>query len=519
MTSPSPNHLVLILGDGLDRSLPAAAGLDRDDYTIAFFEVPAEIKRFPNHRARVLYFLGAMRAFADELRADGQSVLYQRHDDQGVRQDDTLASSLGRACAGTGVKHVHVVEPGRYGLLDELRSAANENGAELVVHNDPHFVSTHHEFEEWADGRKLFLMEHFYRTVRRKTGLLMDGGEPVGGQWNYDVDNRQSFGKKGPGLLPARPSYVYTEDFEKLRAQVREMDGLVGSVDHFQWPLTPEQAEIALVHFIEHHLPLFGTYQDAVWNGSPFLHHSLISAALNLKLLNPVEVCRRVETAYERGHAPLNAAEGFIRQIIGWREYIRGIYWLNMPKFLDMNSLGASEPLPPLFWSGNTKMECLRDTVTQLLEYGYAHHIQRLMVAGLFTQMFGVRPREVHDWFMALYVDSVEWVTLPNVVGMSQYADGGIVGSKPYVATGNYIKRQTNYCSSCRYNPGVAVGETACPFTTLYWSFLNTHRESLSGNNRMALQVRNLGRKSGTELEAIEERADEVRTLAAAGTL
>jgi deoxyribodipyrimidine photolyase-related protein len=339
----------------------------------------------------------------------------------------------------------------------------------------------------------------------------MDGDEPVGGRWNFDPENRGSFPKSGPQDLP-RPRSFPPDGTTKevLRLVERKFPDPPGRLDHFDWPLTPRQAQSALKDFIEHRLPLFGEYQDAIWQGEPFLYHAQLSAALNLKLLDPRDVLREAEAAYHAGQAPINAVEGFVRQILGWREYVRGVYWHLMPEYLERNHLEADRSLPKFYWTGETDMNCLKDTITQTLDYGYAHHIQRLMVTGLFALLLGVDPREVHEWYLAVYVDAVEWVELPNTLGMSQYADGGVMASKPYAASGKYIKRMSNYCGGCRFRPDRAVGEDACPFSTLYWDFLMRHEKRLAGNNRMTMQLKNLARKSPSERAEIRRQAGEI---------
>jgi deoxyribodipyrimidine photolyase-related protein len=271
--------------------------------------------------------------------------------------------------------------------------------------------------------------------------------------------------------------------------------------------------------FIEHRLPQFGTYQDAMWTGRPFLYHSRLSAALNLKLLDPHLAIERAEAAYHDGHAPINAVEGFVRQILGWREFVRGVYWLHAPAYVEKNALTASHDLPTFYWTGDTNMRCMQECVGQAVEHGYTHHIPRLMVIGLFGLLYGVDPQQMNAWHEALYVDAWEWVSAPNMIGMALYADGGIVGTKPYTASGKYINRMSNYCSHCRYDPDAATGENACPFTSLYWDFLNRHQERLSGNRRMNFQLANVRRKSEEELAAIAERVETVRTRADDGTL
>jgi deoxyribodipyrimidine photolyase-related protein len=340
----------------------------------------------------------------------------------------------------------------------------------------------------------------------------MHDGQPVGGQWNFDADNRESFGARGPGRLPPRAAF-------EPDAMTREVLSLVairfahhpGTLESFAWPVTREQAQQALARFIEERLPLFGRFEDAMWPGEPWLYHSQLSAALNLKLLTAREVVRAAEAAYHAGHAPLASVEGFIRQILGWREYVRGIYWTQMPGYLERNALEAKEELPAWYWTGETDMACLRDAITQTLRHGYAHHIQRLMVTGLFALLLGVRPQQVHAWYLSVYVDAVEWVELPNTLGMSQYGDGGIMASKPYAATGKYIQRMGGGCAGCRYDPARRTGERACPYTTLYWDFLMRHERMLASNPRMALQVKNVARLADAEREAIRQRADAIR--------
>jgi deoxyribodipyrimidine photolyase-related protein len=369
------------------------------------------------------------------------------------------------------------------------------------------------EFAAHAKGRKSLRLEYFYREMRQKHGVLMEHGEPVGGQWNFDADNRAAFGKTGPGTLPAPPRF--TPD-----ATTREVIALVnarfaehpGSLAHFGWAVTRAQALEALAAFIDARLPSFGRYQDAMWPGEPWLYHSLLSSALNLKLLTAHEVVQAAEAAYHAGHAPLASVEGFIRQILGWREYVRGVYWTQMPDYLEHNALDAHEPLPAWYWNGETQMACLRDAITQTLAHGYAHHIQRLMVTGLYALLLGVEPKQVHAWYLAVYVDAVEWAELPNVLGMSQYADGGLMASKPYIATGKYIERMGGaHCAGCRYDPAKREGDDACPFTTLYWDFLARHEAGLAKNPRMALQVKNLARSGDAQKRAVAERAAAIR--------
>lgn len=512
--------LILVLGDQLDRDALVLRESDASTDRIVMAEVDAEIRAFPNHKQRVALFLSSMRHFADDMRDAGWAVTYQSAGD--ADGSTLLPDFLARMIEEYAPSEVRVTTPGRYELGEAFEKVCTDAGVALRWFEDTHFLSTRQEFAQWAKGRKALTLEYFYREMRKKHGILLDGKKPVGGSWNYDKENRESFGKGGPQDVP-EPIEFALEQTEHTRAVIdliasRYAD-LPGELEQLYWPVTVEQAQQCMEDFFVTRIEKFGPVQDAMWTGEPWLFHSRLSTALNMKLLDPRDVVARAVDAYESGAAPLNSVEGFIRQILGWREFIRGVYWLKMPAYIDENSLEAEEALPPLFWDGKTEMRCLSDVVGQLLTYGYAHHIQRLMVAGLFTLMYGANPREVHDWFMAYYVDSVEWVTLPNVVGMSQHADGGVVGTKPYIATGKYVQRQSNYCSECRYNPAKATGDKACPFTTLYWNFLDRHHERFADHHRMALQVRNLERKSAEQIEAIRERAREVREMAGRGEL
>ena len=398
--------------------------------------------------------------------------------------------------------------PGDWRVLQSLRGVARQHGLDLEVRDDPHFFSTVREFAQHAQGRKQLRLEYFYREMRHKTGILMEGLKPVGGQWNFDAENRGSFGKHGPGLLPApsrfAPDAITQAVIELVNQRFAQHPGTLSS---FGWPVTREQALIALAEFIAHRLPSFGLYQDAMWEGEVWLYHSHLSCALNLKLINPREVVAAAENAFRNGHAPLQAVEGFVRQILGWREYVRGIYWTQMPDYAQRNAQEAQAALPDFYWTGQTDMACLRDAIQQTLAHGYAHHIQRLMVTGLYALLLGVEPQQVHRWYLGVYVDAVEWVELPNTLGMSQFADGGLMASKPYVASGKYIDRMSNHCKGCRFNPALSTGASACPFTTLYWDYLHRHADTLAKNPRMLMQLKNLNRLTTAEREAIAAQA------------
>ncbi len=480
-------------------------------------EVKAEILRFPNHRQRVTLFLSAMRHFRNDLRERGFIVLYQEFDDDAACDD--LPAAIRRAITDRSPDSLLMLEPGNQALEQQVVGIADEAGIECSVLDDDHFFCTRSEFADWADGRSGLVMEHFYRMMRRKTGYLMDGDEPAGGEWNFDAENRKSFGKDGPAEVEPPPETADDITRSVSSALDEHFPDLPGDAGPFRWPVTPEGAKEALARFVDEHLPSFGPTQDAMWTERPFLHHSLLSSSINLKLLSPREVVDAAVASYESGDAPIQSVEGFVRQLLGWREFMRGIYWLTANDMESANFFGASEELPDLFWSGNTEMACLQDVVSQLRKTAYAHHIQRLMVAGLFNLLYGTDPKAVHDWFMAFYIDSVEWVTLPNTVGMSQFADGGNVATKPYIASGKYINRMSNYCSGCGFKPDEASGSKACPFTTLYWDFIRRHESYLNSNGRTRLQVRNYDRKSGGEKAAITRRANDVREMVREGKL
>jgi deoxyribodipyrimidine photolyase-related protein len=506
-------HLVVVLGDQLAEDGAAFDGFDPRRDAVWMAEVAAEAEHVRSHKARIALFLSAMRHCRERLRERGWTVHYR---ELAPVADATEPASLGAALAADlrrlQPERALVVEPGEWRVARELEAAARAAGTPLDVRPDRHFLSTPAEFAAWADGRRELRLEYWYRRLRQRTGLLMDGATPAGGRWNYDAENRAGFGAQGPGMLPAPRAFPPDALTREVLALVEQRFAAhPGRLDRFDWPVTPADAQAALDDFVAHRLPLFGRYQDALWRGEPWLYHSRLSAALNLKLLHPRTVCAAAEAAWRAGAAPIESVEGFVRQVLGWREYVRGLYWRLMPAYLERNALAAYEPLPEFYWTGATDAECLRDAVTQTLEYGYAHHIQRLMVTGLYALLLGVEPRRVHEWYLAIYVDAVEWVELPNVLGMSQYADGGVMASKPYVASGKYLQRMGDHCTRCRYRPDEAVGERACPFTTLYWEFLDRHESRFAAHPRLALQVRNLQRLPDAQRAAIRARAAAIR--------
>jgi len=503
-------NLILVLGDQLDAASAAFDGFDASRDAVWMAEVPAEAIRVRSHKARIALFLSAMRHFRDSLRDAGNRVSYRELNDPDNGGD--LAAELVRAMRELSPVRLVMVQPGEWHVEQSLRDAASECGIELDVRLDRHFLCSPRQFAEHMEGRKRPVMEQFYREMRRRTGRLMDGEQPVGGEWNYHKESRQPFDAAGPPPVPG-PRRFPPDDLTRrvIRLVKRRFADHPGSLEQFDWPVTARQARTALRDFIGRRLRDFGPWQDTMRTGEPFLFHSRLSSALNLKLLDPRTALDAVETAYSDGDVPINSAEGFVRQILGWREFVRGIYWHHMPDYLHGNALDAHQPLPAFYWDGQTDMNCLRECIGQTLKYGYAHHIQRLMVSGLFALLLGVEPREVHRWYLAIYVDAVEWAELPNALGMSQFADGGIIGTRPYVASGKYIKRMSNYCDGCRYEPGERTGDDACPFTTLYWDFLMRHEQALADNRCMRRQLRGLDRIDRREKRDIRGGADELR--------
>ena len=507
-------HLILILGDQLDRRSAAFDGFDARRDVVWMTEASHESTKVWVSKPRIAVFLAAMRQFAAVLRDEGVVVDYHALDEA---VDSTLEGTIAATLRERRPERVVLVEPGEWSVRESLYAAVVSAGLPWEERADRHFLCSREAFAAHAQGRRQLRMEYFYRAMRRRHGVLLDAeGGPEGGEWNYDVENRGSFGPGGHRTLAPPPSAprAFAPDAltqEVLDLVARRFATHPGSLEAFDWPVTRPQALLALEDFVAHRLARFGEFQDAIWAGEPWLFHSRLSAALNLKLLEPREVIDAAERAYRDARAPLAAVEGFIRQVLGWREYVRGVYWLQMPGYADRNALGAHAPLPAFYWSAETEMACLRDAISQTLRHGYAHHIQRLMVTGLFALLLGVEPRRLHEWYLAVYVDAVEWVELPNTLGMSLYADGGTMASKPYVASGKYLQRMSNHCAGCRYDPARSTGAKACPFTTLYWDFLARHETALRANPRMAMQLRNLARLDPEARAAITGQAEALR--------
>lgn len=505
----SAGHLLLVLGDQLDREHPGLELIDKSSDVVLMAEVHEEAEHVPSHRQRTTLFLAAMRHHALWLCEQGFRVRYIRLNDRDNSR--TLAGELSRSIDTLGPSEVLCMRAGEHRVAKAIEDCCEQQGVAYKVLENSAFSCSLSEFDSWADGRKELTMEYFYRERRRALGVLVDGkGKPEGGTWNFDKENRKAF-KSAPDVpspYQARPDKITRE----VMALVEETwPDAYGSMVRFGWPVTREEALRALDRFINERLKEFGPYEDAMWTGEAFLYHSLLSSSLNLGLLRPMECVQAAVAAYNSGDAPLNSVEGFIRQIIGWREFIRGVYYREGPGYVRRNELDQQGQLPDWFWTGETDMACLSHCLSEVRENAYGHHIPRLMVIGNFALIAGIDPQSVEDWFLAMYVDAVEWVTAPNVVGMSQHADGGVVGTKPYAASGKYINRMSNYCKACKYDVSLRTGKDACPFNVFYWDFLIRHRKTFSGNHRMAMMLKNVERMDSKERKAISDRADALR--------
>lgn len=492
-------RLVLVLGDQLSENLSALEKTDKASDIVVMAEVMGEATYVPHHPKKIAFTFSAMRKFAQRLRDAGWTVAYTKLDD--AENCGSITGELIRRAAEHDPTGVVYTQPGEWRLINALSDMP------LKSHclPDTRFIASHQEFDAWAEGRKQLRMEYFYRDMRRKTELLMDGDKPEGGKWNYDHDNR----KPAPDQVTFGGPLRFAADEEVLDLVATRFADNFGDLRPFWFATDSEQAQQQLTHWIEGGLPKFGDFQDAMLNDHRFLYHSLISFYINAGLLDPLEICKQAEAAYHAGHAPLNAVEGFIRQIIGWREYVRGIYFREGPDYTSRNALNHTRKLPAMYWGGATKMNCMSKSIGQTQAEAYAHHIQRLMVTGNFALLAGIDPGEVHEWYLAVYADAYEWVEAPNVIGMSQFADDGIIASKPYISSGNYIHKMSDYCGSCAYRVQDKTGEDACPFNLLYWHFLDHHRDRFAGNPRMGNMYRVWDRMDETRRETVLKEASQ----------
>jgi deoxyribodipyrimidine photolyase-related protein len=504
-------HL-LVLGDQLNRSVEPLATADPQGTTILMIESEEIAEGRPHHKQKLVLFFSAMRHFAEELRGAGFIVDYRRA--------TSFAAGVREHLAASGATTLEVMDPADWGVRESLERAAGERGAELLVHANGLWLTSSTDFDVWAEGRKGLRLEYFYRDMRKRFGWLMEDGKPVGGMWNYDADNRQTPepGHVFPGMRRFSPDALTRTVIDEVAARWPDH---FGGLEGFSWPVTREEALAALDDFVEHRLPRFGPFEDAMVEGEAILYHSLLSVPLNLGLLHPREVCERAlahASVPEHG-VPLPSIEGFLRQILGWREFIRHVYRRMMPDLRNANGLGHESPLPELYWGAPTRMRCLSETVRQLADTGHTHHIQRLMVLGNFALIAGVDPKELNDWFLTCYVDALDWVVTPNVMGMSQFADLGSFTSKPYAASGKYIDRMSDHCRRCVYDPRRTTGAGACPLNSLYWRFLDRHHDRFESNPRMAVIVRGWRKRDPSVRSEILEQAASVMDALRRGDL
>ena len=476
--------LRLILGDQLNEQ-HTWFNSKSEDITYVLMEIKSETNYVVHHIQKVVGIFFSMRLFAEKLKSNDHQVIYIKLNDETNKH--SFSENIQQLINN------HKFQLFEYQLADEWRvdqemiQLTQKLVIESKVYDTEHFFTKREELNNLFENKKDFLMETFYRTMRKKHDILMERGKPIGGKWNFDHANRKRIPEKHQIIYPK----IYKHDVSEI-VQLLDECGIktIGEINSksFGWPVTRDESLELLGYFIENCLPLFGTLQDAMTKKSWSVYHARISFSLNIKLISPKEVIDKVVEYWEiNKHCEINQIEGFIRQILGWREYMRGIYWAKMPEYKSLNFFGHTNKLPKWFWDGKTKMNCLNHAISQSLEYSYAHHIQRLMVTGNFALLAGIDPDEVDTWYLGIYIDAFEWVEITNTRGMSQYADGGIVGSKPYISSASYIDKMSDYCKNCHYNSKEKIGEKSCPFNSLYWNFFDQHQEKLRTNFRLKM--------------------------------
>ncbi|KTD46565.1 Deoxyribodipyrimidine photolyase-related protein [Legionella quinlivanii] len=510
-------RLCFLLGDQLSESLSSLTVIDKHNDVVFLCEVIEEATYVAHHPKKIAFLFSAMRHFSKRLKALGYRVRYTKYDDAG--NTGNFENELYLAIKEEQIAEVHVTYPGEWRVLQKLETLKKQLPIPLIVHEDTRFLCPLDEFKFWSKDKKQLRMEYFYRMMRQKHDILIENkNRPLGGSWNYDEQNR-----KNANHVETFPSRI-VHPIDKITSEVlslveKEFANHFGQLQPFNFAVTREQALDEANDFIAHCLAFFGDYQDAMRSDEANLYHSKLSFYLNAGLLLPLELCRMAEDALKKKTAPLNAVEGFIRQILGWREYVRGIYWLLMPDYANKNYFNATKPLPSLFWGEHTQMFCMKEVIRQTRVEAYSHHIQRLMITGNFALLAGINPKEVCEWYLGVYADAYEWVELPNTLGMALYADGGVMASKPYAASGKYIQKMSNFCKSCAYNPAEVTGEKACPFNSLYWNFIATHQNVLKNNPRLHYAYLNWDKMEPEKKKGILTKATEVLSTLANGRL
>ena len=498
--------LRLILGDQLNSNHSWYKSID-DSVVYVMMEIRSETDYATHHIQKVVGFFAAMQAFAEELKSNNNQVIYLHLNDENNLQ--SFEKNIQNLISKYNFTHFEYQLPDEFRVDLDLKNLCNSISITNSIVDSEHFFTTRNELGHFFEGKKTFLLESFYRMLRKKHSVLMDGDKPLTGKWNYDSENR----KKLPKNHKATEPLVFNNDVSNILVQINKTNiKTIGTIDgtNFIWPINRKQSLELLDFFLVECLHLFGSYQDAMSPNEWSLYHARLSFSMNIKMISPQEVIEKAIQEWEKrpNEIEYNQLEGFVRQIIGWREYMRGIYWLKMPEYANMNFFNNQEKLPDWFWTGKTKMNCLKDAINQSLNYAYAHHIQRLMITGNFALLAGIHPDELDEWYLGIYIDAIEWVEITNTRGMSQFADGGIVGTKPYVSSAAYIDKMSHYCGSCYYKKELKTGEKACPFNSLYWNFYDKNEDKLAKNPRIGMMY-NVWRKMKPEAKvALLEQAD-----------
>lgn len=497
--------LRLVLGDQLSRELSCLQDFDPAQDIVLMCEVSEEASYVPHHKQKLVFIFSAMRHFSSELQLDGITVEYTPID--APDNSGSLTGEVRHILNKYHCSKIIVTEPGEWRVLEIIKSWRESLGVEVEIRSDTRFICSIEDFKQWAGSQKQLRMENFYRHMRKRTGWLMDNGKPVGGKWNYDQANRKALPKTIS--VPERDEQpIDTITREVIDIVSKQFPDSPGKIASFNWAVTRKTARAVLETFTQTYLENFGQFQDSMKTDQHYLFHAVISPYINTGLLNPHEVCEAVIKAGDDKAITIESIEGFIRQILGWREYVRGVYWLKMPGYADSNTFSANRPLPTFFWTADTELFCLQQSIKTSLDNAYAHHIQRLMVIGNFALLTGLEPRAVEEWYLSVYADAFEWVELPNTHGMVLYADEGLLASKPYAASGAYIHRMSDYCQHCHYNVKEKNGHDACPFNYLYWHFLYRNRDRLANNQRLAMPYRTLAKMSPEKKERVKQDAE-----------